>query len=91
MLFRTLFSYIWVEFGRTRTPDLVQNPLKMSDSHRFECALVQANPVATSPLDFKLACDINTERMHCSICWLQLEFKALALTCNMLNVLELLA
>lgn len=37
-----------------------------------------------------LAWDISTGATRCSICWLQLQLRALALTCKTWNVLELL-
>lgn len=94
MIFHPLFFYlgwIWkskIEVTTSRPESESSENVRL---HKCERALVQANPVPTFPLDFKPACDINTRRRHCSICWLRLEFKALALTCEMWNVLESLA
>lgn len=94
MIFHPLFFYlgwIWknkIEVTASRPESESSENVRL---HKCERALVQANPVPTFPLDFKPACDINTRRRHCSICWLRLEFKALALTCEIWNVLESLA
>lgn len=93
MLFHPLFSsylgWVWkkIEVQASRPDPESSESVRLP---QIQMCFGPDNSSCKFPLDFKLACDINTGRMHCSICWLQLESKALALTCKTLNVLELL-